>query len=362
MSNLVVNILHRNKKDQIFYIDPIVSSVTWSGDIMQAARKLEITLTNTLNGKTRLFDFQKGEELYLLKDSIELFRGVIFADEIDSKGQQTLTAYDYNFYLTKNFDTRVFKGYTASEIVTLLCNAYQIPYGEVADTKYVIPRLILRDKSIWDMMITALTVTEKETGERFFITNREGKLTLLKRKEQVVTWAIENYRNIIDARYSQSIENMATQVKVIATEKGVSDGGEEIRKVEFVQKDDELVKKYGIMQYLETVDEELNWGGSKYRAERLLKEKSKINDEATVEALGIAEVTAGTAVYVYESMTGIIGGYYVSTDEHRFENGNHTMSLTLSATDDLPSLEYDNSIEELYNNQDENESKGVGGI
>ncbi|MNP82557.1 hypothetical protein D3C76_1812330 [compost metagenome] len=41
-----------------------------------------------------------------------------------------------------------------------------------------------------------------------------------------------------------------------------------------------------------------------------------------------------------ESVTGILGGYYVSADEHKFESGSHTMSLTLSATDDIPKMEY----------------------
>ncbi|MNN90235.1 hypothetical protein D3C81_2081550 [compost metagenome] len=72
----------------------------------------------------------------------------------------------------------------------------------------------------------------------------------------------------------------------------------------------------------------------------MLEDLATIDDQARIECLGIPDVVSGSCVYVKESVTGILGGYYIAADEHKFENGSHTMSLTLSATDDIPKMDY----------------------
>jgi hypothetical protein len=315
-------------------ITPVVSTVEWSGDVMQACRTLNVSLTNTLDGRKRLFTFEKGAEIRLYNASTELFRGVIFADEISSDGKHLITAYDENVYLTKVIDTRKFVKAKASDIVRRLCSDFGIPVGSIADTGYVIPKLILRDKTLYDMIITALTETKKHTGRRFILLNKGGKLVLQERKAQVTQFIIENGVNIISARYSQSIEDTKTQVKVIG-------GDSDKNPIVVTVKNDALIKKFGVMQHLENADSKLTKSQIEQLARQLLKEHGTIDDEATVEAIGIDSVIAGTSVYIKEPLTGIVGGYYVITDSHRFENGTHTMSITLSKTDELPELEYE---------------------
>jgi hypothetical protein len=319
-------------------ITPVVQSVEWSGDVMQACRTLNVTLTNTLDGIKRLFTFEKGREIRFYNAGVELFRGVIFADEISSDGTHSITAYDENIYLTKSIDSRKFVKMKASDIVKRLCSDFGIPVGSIADTGYVIPKLILRDKTLYDMIITALTETKKHTGRRFILLNKGGKLVLQERKAQVTQFVIENGVNIISARYSQSIEDLKTQVKVVG-------GDDEKNPIVATVKNDALIKKFGIMQHLENADSELKKSQIEQLARQLLKERGTIDDEASVEAIGIDSVIAGTSVYVKEPLTGIMGGYYVITDSHRYENGTHTMSITLSATDELPTLEYEEERE-----------------
>lgn len=312
----------------------LVESAEWSGDVTQAARKLDVSFINTVDGRTQAKKIEHGRELRLVYDGRELFRGVIFAHRIDDRGRMTATAYDENTYLTRNYDTRRFANAKASDIVRRLCGDFGIAVGTIADTGYVIPKLILRDKSLWEMMITALTYTQKQTGRRFIITSREGRLHLHERKDQVVRWLIESGRNITNASYSQSIEDMRTQVKVIG-------GDPEKAPVIATAKDDALIARFGIMQHLENVDPDMTRSQVEQRAKQLLVELGTIDDNAQVTALGNPDVIAGSAVYARESMTGIVGGYYVSADHHTFARGNHTMTLTLSATDDLPQMQYE---------------------
>ncbi|MNZ78216.1 phage late control protein GPD [compost metagenome] len=320
--------------EQNIFLDSIVKSINWSGDIKQAARKLVVEISNTGDLRDLYMKFEKGGELRLLLDEKqELFRGVLFADQINSKGQMTLTAYDENIYLTKSKDTKIFRNQSASAVVKRLCNEFSIPVGEIHDTGYVIPKLVFRDKTLFEMMVMALTETQKQNGQRFLITSREGKLQLLARKEQKGKWVLENGVNLINASYSQSIEETRTQIKVVG-------GDAKKKELTASAKDGELIQRFGIMQHLEKPEQGMTKSQMDQRAKQLLKDLATIEDQAQIECLGIPDVVSGSCVYVKESITGILGGYYVSADEHKFENGSHTMSLTLSATDDIPKMEY----------------------
>ncbi|RCX16464.1 hypothetical protein DFP94_11284 [Fontibacillus phaseoli] len=327
------NVIYKDTKQQI-YLDPIVKSIKWSGDIKQASRKLVVELSNTGDLRELYMNFEKGGELRLMLDEKqELFRGVLFADSINSKGQMSLTAYDENIYLTKNKDTKIFRGQTASAVVKRLCNEFSIPAGEIHDTGFVIPKLVFRDKTLFEMMVMALTESEKQNGQRFFITSKEGKLQLLGRKEQKAKWVLENGVNLLEASYNQSIEDTRTQIKVAG-------GDEKKKELSASAKDGELIKRFGLMQHLEKPEQNMTKSQMEQRAKQLLKDLAMIDDEAKIECLGIPDIVSGSCVYVKESVTGILGGYYVAADDHSFQAGSHTMSLTLSATDDIPKMEY----------------------
>lgn len=326
-------IAYHNGNEERF-ITPIVKSVTWSGDIVQAYRTLEVELSNTLNGVTRAVNIEQGRRIRFIYKGEQLFTGLIFGTDIDINGQMSVTAYDENVYLTKNTDTRRFVKLTATAIIKRLCSDFGVPQGTMSDTGFVIPKLILRDKTLYDMMITALTETEKHTGKRFILYSWNGGLQLRERKEQVIQWVLENGVNIMSASYSQSIEDLKTQVKVIG-------GDQEKKPVIVTVKNDALKQRFGTMQHLENADADATKSQINQLAKQLLADLGTIADEANLECLGISNVISGKSVYIKESMTGIIGSYYVSADTHVFENGNHTMSVKLSATDDLPKMAYE---------------------
>jgi hypothetical protein len=315
-----------------YYIEEIVQSVEWSGDTQQAYRRLTVSLMNTNDGSKRLLNFEVGRELRFYSEAVELFRGIIFRREIAQDGSMTLTAYDENVYLTKNTDTRKFTNMTASQIIRKLCTEFDVAVGEITDTKHVIPKLILRDMTLWNMFVTALTETKKKTGRRYFIDAKEGRLYLTERKARKATYLLENKTNVHTASYSQSIEELRNQVRVI--------GGTDDAPIIAAASDDYSAQRYGLMQHLENADSEATAAEVRQLADQLLRDLNVIEDEASITALGYDDTYAGVSVYVYDEITGIVGSYYVSADTHTYSNGAHIMSLTLSATDDLPTLEY----------------------
>lgn len=321
-------------------LTPFVRSVTWSGDVKQACRKLELSLANTINGEVQIIKITPGKAIIFKEDGVELFRGVIFDYGVSSDGMASLTAYDEAIYLTKNQETKRFVKKTASAIIRELCGQFGIPVGNIADTQYVIPKLIFREKTLYDMITMALTVTKKQTGRRYFLYADKGKINLVERKTQVSKWILEDRQNIMSASRSISIDDVRTQVKVIASDEKRKD-----QTLAFV-KDAAASKAYGIMQHVEQADEGVTKSQAEQRAKQLLADMKKPKDEIKVDVFGIHEVIAGKAVYVRQKMTNVIGGYYVQSDSHTYEDGSHTMSLDLSLTDDLPTLEYSEQDEQ----------------
>jgi hypothetical protein len=317
-------------------ITGLVTSVDNSGDVAEVARRLSVKLKNTRDSRKKLIAFENGKRITLYNHDEEIFTGVVFSHDITAKGDVTINAYDESIYLTKNTDTKKFVKKKASQILTELCGEFGVPIGEVVDTGYIIPKLILRDKSLYEMILTALTVTSKQTGKKFSLFSKGGRVNLAERKSSVSSALLENGVNIIDASYSQSIEDTRTKVKVVTGD--TDDNKKQALKAEAQSG---LASKFGVMMHLENADSEMTKSEIEQLARELLNKLAVIDDEASIEALGVNGVTAGTSVYVKENMTGIIGSYFVMTDSHTFANGMHTMLLTLSATQELPTLEYD---------------------
>ncbi|WP_444860581.1 C40 family peptidase [Peribacillus simplex] len=311
----------------------LVTSVEWSGETTQASRTCEVSLNNTVNGATKAVDVEVGKDIRFYVDGTEVFRGVIFNTEIASDGSFSFTAYDYNHYLTKNSDSIKFVKQKASQIIRTICKKFDIPYGDIDDTGYVIPKLILRNKTIYDMITIALTETRKKTGRVFMLGNEGGKLVLHEKKSQVKRLIIKDGSNLLSANYSESIEDLRNSVRLTGK------SGEESKGV--TVSDSDSIKKYGLMREKDHESEKSD-AQLKPIANALLKELNKVAKESSVEALGDKSIISGKMVQVSEKMTGVSGGFYVITDSHTFDpNGLHSMDLTVSKTLELNELEYE---------------------
>jgi hypothetical protein len=311
-------------------ISQIVKSVEWSGHSEKPNRQISVSLKNTIDGRKQLIKFEHGKRLEFRNDNKTLFVGVIFATDVTEIGDFNITAYDENVYLLKSKESRVFKNVKASDIARRLCSDFGVPVGNIADTGYVIPKLIIRGSTLHEIIVKALTLTREQTGKRFFISMPDGKFTMLPFTENQSKWIIEAGSNLSTASYSQSIEETKTRVKII--------GGKDDAIV-VTKTNGTLESMYGVMQEVEYMDENVTKSQVEQRAAQLLKDRGVIDDQASVTALGIDDVMTGVSIYVKEPMTGIMGAYFVTSDTHTFTPTSHMMTLELSATYELPALE-----------------------
>lgn len=326
----MISVILNNKLD----ISAFVVSANLSGDSNKFNRDLSLDVNMTQDGRTRGITIVEGDVLVFRSYGVVRFIGYVFATERKSDGMVSVTAYDSNIYLAKSTDSRTFSNKKASDIIKALAKDFGISTGDIADTGYVIPFLRLSNKTLFEMIMTALTLTQNQTGKRFFVSNVKGKLTVTAGAKPSQYYLFKDGENLISASYSRSIEDVKTQVKVI--------GGKEGKETVVIAKNDAARKKYGVLQALEILDESATASQVKQRAQTLLKEQSVVSEQFSIETVGIPDIDVGTAVYVQNAMTSVSGAFYVTGVSHSYGDGVHTMSLELSRTYELPNI----SIEE----------------
>ncbi|KEQ25583.1 hypothetical protein ET33_02360 [Paenibacillus tyrfis] len=65
-------------------------------------------------------------------------------------------------------------------------------------------------------------------------------------------------------------------------------------------------------------------------AEKLLKDVNRVADVEIAGNEEMYDLIAGNAVQQVESFTGLTGLFYIDSDAHTFENGQHTIRLSLN--------------------------------
>lgn len=317
---------------EICWIEEAVTSMTWGGSKNEASRTLTLEVVK-VNGKT---DFSNGSSIIVydaLTDQEFMQYIIIKKENTRSSVNIKYMARDIRWWLTRSKMDKKFENMTASEIFSVLCKTLGIPTGIIGNTGIKFSVLHFIKKSPWDMIVIALTETRKQTGKKYVTRVRNGKLELIEKPTQTTQWVIEEGSNLLDASYSESIENTYTQVKVV----GKDASG---REVSDLQKDSEAQKKYGIMQEYISQSDRASKAEVTAIATQKLKELSALQKSGTIKTFGINEVETGMGIYVIDRETGLVGGFYVESDNHTYSNGYHEMSLTLAWTEELPEIEY----------------------
>lgn len=306
-------------------ITDLVCDVSWSGRKGAAGRRVTTSLLDAPEFDRSGIDVYEGCQSIITWKGTEILRGLVTNQNRNKSKKLQIIARDNLIYLANNDDTFNYKNKTATQIFLDICSRFQINYGTVADTKYVIPTLAKENGKLWDVIIEALSLTYKATGVRYYISSDKGMASLLMRKENALQWVIEDGVNLIDYDYSRSIENIVTRVKMI------SDNGSIVAQAV----NTEVEKRLGIFQKIIQKDNDLNAGQLQEVTSNTLKLESSVKESLSVTGLGIPSAISGKAIYIIIPDLGIKQGYYIDEDSHSFRGNYHQMKLTLNKTNEF---------------------------
>lgn len=305
----------------------LVQSVRWSGRKGSSARTITVTMIDDDGYRHARsgIDVADGNQCVFLVDGKERFRGILMNQNQGDKKQLKFKAYDNGIYLANNKDTFVYKNKTADQVFSDVCSRFGIPTGEVAKCSYKIPELTKSKTTGQDAVLDALGLDYKATGTRHFIISDKGKLSLLQRKDQVISFVVDGDANLYGYSYTKSIESIKTRVKMISKE------GTTLAE----KSNSALEQKIGIFQEIQQPDESLTKAQVKDLVGSVLDALDDPEETLTLNILGDPDVISGKAILVKIPHLGISRAYYVDSDDHAFEDNMHTMSLTLTTAAEI---------------------------
>ena len=304
-----------------FDILDLCNNITWSGRIGTPTRSLKVTLLDDERGRypRSCVNIEKGTQCIYSRENKELFRGIFLRQEQGSGRMMTLIAYDNGIYLSNNKDSFLYENKTASFIFEDVCKRFNIPYGRIDNTEYIIDELPKSRTTGFDVIADALASTYEATSRRFSVVCNGEKMELISREENFLQWVISTDANVMDYDYSVDMEKIKTRINLIDSDD----------KVVVSKSDPELEKLIGMFQEVATADKDMSEGKLNELAANMLKEQGRAKKSLSVNALGIDEIIAGTGVFVRIPHLDIVRTFYVEGDNHSYKDGYHTMKLDL---------------------------------
>ena len=191
------------------------------------------------------------------------------------------------------------------------------------DTRYVIPELPKGKTTVYDVMLDALSITYKATGERFYISSENGIIYLRRRVENAMQWVLESgssQANLTNYEYSKSIEKVKTRVRLLSKEDAVV----------YEKVNTELEDKIGTFMEVKSVDDSYTQAQMQELVESVFDEKGIPEQSLKVSGLGVSGAISGRCVYVIIPHLGIKRSFYIDEDTHRYTRECHTMTLKLN--------------------------------
>lgn len=253
-----------------------------------------------------------------------IFQGIVFSRQLDRDGILSVTAYDQLRYL-KNKQIYSSVGKTATEIIRELAADFQLTYGDLADTGYVIPRLRAGEQTLFDLMQTALDITTENTGSLYVLYDDCGKLTLKHQDDMQVDILIDGetaqnytFRSDIDRdTYNQIVlyhDNKDTQKREL-----------------WIDQDSDNMKKWGTLRLTQSVnpDKPINLVEL---VKSKLKYHNRIRKSLTIRgAIGDDRIRGGSSLWLSLPIDNqqVQMRILVESVQHTYANHEHWMDLTL---------------------------------
>lgn len=272
--------------------------------------------------KDQEISFQEGDPVRMRVNGQNVFYGFVFSKKRNKEHHIEVTAYDQLRYL-KNKDTYVYEGKTASQIIQMIANDFNLNLGNIESTAYVIPSRVEDNQSLFDIIQNALDLELQHKGELFCLYDDFGKLSLKNIASMKLDILIDA-DSAEDFDYKSSIDEQTyNQIKL------TYDNDESGEREVYVVKDSSKINEWGVLQYYEKLQEGES-GASK--ADGLLKLYNKKTRSLKVNnAFGDVRCRAGSMVIVQLQLGDMNLSSYLLVEKatHTFKNNQHLMSLNL---------------------------------
>jgi hypothetical protein len=272
--------------------------------------------------KDNAANFTEGNLVHLTVDGKKMFYGFVFSKRRDREQKITVTAYDQLRYL-QNKDICRYTNKTASDVVTMIAEDFDLQTGEIEKTGFVIPFREKDNVTLLDIINDALYLELSNKKQMFVLYDDFGKLTLKSLDSMRVNlWIDEETGENFE--YTSSIDDQ-TYNKVKLSFDNEKTGKRDI----YVVQDGNNINNWGILQYFDTLKEGEN--GEAKAAALLDLYNAKTRKLKITKAFGDTRVRAGCLIPVQLHLGDVNMQNFMLVEKcvHTFGESDHRMDLIL---------------------------------
>ena len=334
-------LLVKNDGTKTYNITPLKGAVTWDSNLsLMSVLEFELIWTDIPN----LFPknpCELGDVVILLKDSKEVYRGIIVTEGRSGREAIKYTVYDYAWYLGKSKSVYQFNNIPASQAITRIMNDFGMLIGKIPTMNTLIDEIYI-EKSPAEIIEDIYKKDESSTGKRYIAEMREGKIYFEEMKNLVIKGTFRLAENVefydvmaspLGANKTSTIESMRNRVKILI-ERNNQDVDQAKYEVVATAQDEALISKYGLLEDVFKIDAE-DVAKAREVARILLERLARIQETNSIKLMGDPAFKAGRLLDVTEPITGIYGQYMILAAKHTVANQVHTMDLELVLQEDV---------------------------
>ncbi|WP_395754087.1 XkdQ/YqbQ family protein [Megasphaera sp. UBA4352] len=302
-----------------------VGKITWEGSRLQVARKLTFSyVQDARDPNLPNYVINCGETVYGYDEDGNLqFQGNVYSVEKNvQQSTVTVMAYDNLFILCRSKTTRKFTDMLAEDIAKEVCSELGIKVGKLAETGKKVS-FIAQEKTGYQIIMIAYTDaanqinTQKENKDDpdvlFHPVMRGDELNVIKKGELIEGMEANQYINIENSQYKESIESMVNSV-MITDQQGNVTG---------YQTKDEWIQKYSMVQDVYKKNPNDN------TQEAINKLFHGPDRTGIIDMLGNYAAKSSYSIQIKDILTELCGKFWIKSDTHTFENGIHEMRLEI---------------------------------
>lgn len=281
--------------------------------------------------------FYEGATVSMKFDGYKVFKGYVFTRKYTQNTDEVqVIAYDLLRYL-KYEDTYVYSKKTSDQLFKQICKDYNLKYKVVDKSTFICPSRSEDNKTLYEIIQTALDQTLINTKKRFIIRDNFGTLEHINVMSLDTKLFIGDKSGVTKFDYEISIDkDVYNQVKLYR------DNDTTKKRDVWIVNDTATkgknkgrnLKEWGILQVTKEVDENYSSVQIKNLADKMLKYYNQKRRTIKITSIGDFRVRAGSIIYCkfsgYENL-GKIKRFLVNSCTHDINNGKHTMSLELEA-------------------------------
>ena len=295
----------------------VTDGVTWTTERRGTPGKLAFTVI-----KDESANFLEGNPVRLAVDDEKVFYGFVFTKKRSREQHIGVTAYDQLRYLL-NKDTYVYSNKTASDVISMIAEDFQLQLGIIESTSFTIPTRTEDNVSLFEMVNNALDLELTNRKQMFVLFDDFGKIALKSLDNMKVDIIIDEETGE-NFDYSSTIDNDKYN-RVKLSYENEDTGKREI----YVVQDGNNINLWGLLQYYDTLQKGEN--GEAKAAAILDLYNAKTRKLKITKVFGDIRVRGGSLVIVKLALGDINVQNYMLVEKavHTFNESEHFMDLTL---------------------------------